>query len=268
MSLESTPKRIKSARNHQVSFLSFQDAPEYVKGNNHILCGYRPEMSLCRCMNTIFMWHNETLNIWSHAIGFLVFLGFFVNSLLVARSLPILIFETGCMYVFIVSASFHTLLCISKKYMEFWRKMDFCAIVVVMFSMFWPFVWYVFDSPVWRTVYLSVAAGISALCISLLMTPQLQTNAFRLVRPLVFTILGLWGCTPVVHATIVCWQPAIGFCYLQLGLHVVGAVFYATQWPERSFSRCYTVNSHFIFHVFILLGLVSFHWGCYSILLS
>ena len=56
-------------------------------------------------------------------------------------------------------------------------------------------------------------------------------------------------------------QRATFFVILQLLLHGLGAMFYATKLPEKSFNFRITnyVNSHVIFHVFIVAGFASFN---------
>jgi adiponectin receptor len=41
--------------------------------NENVLGGYRREMSVAKAVRTILMWHNETLNIWSHLLACLCF---------------------------------------------------------------------------------------------------------------------------------------------------------------------------------------------------
>ncbi|KAL1819739.1 heptahelical transmembrane protein 2 [Daucus carota subsp. sativus] len=54
--------------------IKYEDLPEYLKDNEFILDYYRCEWPLKDLITSTFAWHNETLNIWSHLIGFLVFL--------------------------------------------------------------------------------------------------------------------------------------------------------------------------------------------------
>jgi hypothetical protein len=50
--------------------------------NNHILTGYRKNYnSVSRVLKSLFLPHNETFNIWSHIMGFNLFLAFMVYVL-------------------------------------------------------------------------------------------------------------------------------------------------------------------------------------------
>ncbi|KAE8657894.1 Heptahelical transmembrane protein 1 [Hibiscus syriacus] len=62
--------------------VSYKELPEYMKDNEFILNYYRANLSLKEALFSIFRWHNETLNVWTHLLGFLLFLGLTMANLL------------------------------------------------------------------------------------------------------------------------------------------------------------------------------------------
>ncbi|KAG6481137.1 heptahelical transmembrane protein ADIPOR1-like [Zingiber officinale] len=59
----------------QWKLVSYDELPGYMKENEFIKNYYRAEWPLKNALFSFFSWHNETLNIWTHVLGFIVFLG-------------------------------------------------------------------------------------------------------------------------------------------------------------------------------------------------
>ncbi|XP_021899368.1 heptahelical transmembrane protein ADIPOR1-like [Carica papaya] len=55
--------------------VSFREVPEYMRDNEFIVGYYRVNWPLKEALFSLFRWHNETLNVWTHLIGFILFLG-------------------------------------------------------------------------------------------------------------------------------------------------------------------------------------------------
>ncbi|KAK9059505.1 hypothetical protein SSX86_020209 [Deinandra increscens subsp. villosa] len=53
--------------------MKYDELPEYLKDNEFILDYYRCEWPLKDVIGSVFSWHNETLNIWTHLVGFFIF---------------------------------------------------------------------------------------------------------------------------------------------------------------------------------------------------
>ncbi|KAK3024866.1 hypothetical protein RJ639_044478 [Escallonia herrerae] len=62
--------------------IKYDALPDYLKDNEYILDYYRCEWPLKDVIMSVFAWHNETLNIWTHLVGFLGFLTLTVVSLM------------------------------------------------------------------------------------------------------------------------------------------------------------------------------------------
>eukprot|EP00474_Spongospora_subterranea_P009270 CRZ09728.1 hypothetical protein [Spongospora subterranea] len=53
---------------------TYDKVPGWLKDNPHIAGGYRVHFSWRLCVRSMFRLHNETLNVWTHLIGFFIFL--------------------------------------------------------------------------------------------------------------------------------------------------------------------------------------------------
>lgn len=62
--------------------LSYLELPDYMKDNEYIKNYYRAEWPLKLAFFSLFRWHNETLNVWTHFLGFLLFLGLTLANLI------------------------------------------------------------------------------------------------------------------------------------------------------------------------------------------
>lgn len=67
--------------------VNFEELPEYLKDNEFIRNYYRCEWPLKDVALSVFSCHNETLNIWTHLIGFFIFSKILIMSLTQKTSL-------------------------------------------------------------------------------------------------------------------------------------------------------------------------------------
>eukprot|EP00826_Nyctotherus_ovalis_P004887 TRINITY_DN11085_c0_g2_i1.p3 TRINITY_DN11085_c0_g2~~TRINITY_DN11085_c0_g2_i1.p3 ORF type:complete len:133 (-),score=26.18 TRINITY_DN11085_c0_g2_i1:1031-1429(-) len=56
---------------------SWNEAPKHSQDNEYILRGYRVNFNTTkRILKSLFMLHNESMNVWSHLAGMIVFIAF------------------------------------------------------------------------------------------------------------------------------------------------------------------------------------------------
>ncbi|ATZ56019.1 hypothetical protein BCIN_12g05580 [Botrytis cinerea B05.10] len=121
--------------------ITYDDLPSWHQDNPSIFTSYRPiTHSLRDSLKTFFTLHNETFNIHTHSIPFLIcllltglifyiFSIYFPKSPLVDRFIFSIFFWTT-MICMGFSMAYHTLMNHSKHVAEVWLKLDFLGIVV------------------------------------------------------------------------------------------------------------------------------------------
>ncbi|KAM0906707.1 hypothetical protein ACQ4PT_016617 [Festuca glaucescens] len=74
---------------HKHELVGYEALPEFLKHNEFVLDYYRSEWPIKQALLSVFALHNETINIWTHLLGFFVFLALTVCA---ATMVPM---ETG-----------------------------------------------------------------------------------------------------------------------------------------------------------------------------
>ncbi|KAF6029084.1 PAQR3 [Bugula neritina] len=62
-----------STRVSDVTLYRYEDVPNFLRGNPYIKKGYRAYLPASQCFSSLFLWSNETINIWSHLVGCIIF---------------------------------------------------------------------------------------------------------------------------------------------------------------------------------------------------
>lgn len=115
--------------------LSHSELPEWLRGNEFLSHFHRPPMpSFTSCFKSIFKIHSETGNIWTHLIGFIIFIC--ITSYMLLRPITAytpfpkdwqekLIFGcffAGAILCLGISWVFHTVYCHSKVVSKIFRR--------------------------------------------------------------------------------------------------------------------------------------------------
>jgi len=255
---------------------SYANLPDWMKDNAYIKSGYRPELqSFSECFKSIFRIHTETGNIWTHLIGFLVFVGitiiFYIKpfcetcdrEIKLSEKLTFLFFFLGAMICMGVSSLYHTVQCHSQQVSKSFKKMDYAGIVTLIVGSFVPFIYYAFYCQrTAQVVYLTTISLLGLGTILVTLMDRFGTPEYRKVRAALFVCLGGFGFVPGIHCiTSNGWDNAVqnlnmDGVLLMAFLYIFGAFLYGMRIPERFIPGYCDIwcQSHQIFHTLVFMA--------------
>ncbi|KAI8990083.1 putative hemolysin-III channel protein Izh2 [Pilobolus umbonatus] len=260
--------------------LDYNEIPAWMHDNVYITGGYRPQTNSYReCITSLFYLHNESVNIWSHLLGFFLFLILglkflwsqpHVESLTGYDYAYFFIFIAGALMCLGFSAVFHCFSCHSERVAANWNRCDYAGITCLIVGSFFPVIYYGFHCHhVLQIVYLTsiVILGIFTAIVTLM--KHFRTPAYRWIRASLFLALGLFGVVPTIHGICI-----YGFhnslstiSLIHLGTmafsYIFGALIYGLRFPERAIPGKvnYFGASHQIFHICVIIALIAHYLG-------
>ncbi|TRY70895.1 hypothetical protein TCAL_04458 [Tigriopus californicus] len=254
----------------------FEKLPNWLKDNEHLHFGHRPEIpSFAECFRSIFRIHTETGNIWTHLVGFILFVivtvVFYIKPLCDTCQLDIQISEKlifacfflGAIVCLACSTIFHTVCCHSEWASTIFSRLDYAGIAVLIVGSIIPWLYYGFYCHMYtRWTYSIAIAVLGLLTVILTLWDRFNLPDFRVYRAAVFVALGSVAVVPVVHHIILngvqnAYMEASVHCTIIMGaLYLTGAVLYAARIPERFYpGKCdIWFQSHQIFHILVIVA--------------
>jgi adiponectin receptor len=247
-----------------------EEAPRWLR-QPFILHGYRICHTIIQSILSIFTWHNETVNIWTHLVPTILFILDGTFSLYKWRSgelssmfaLAKVIYPFCASITLGASSMFHTCNCVSQDFHKRLRTIDFVGISALIIGTTWSVMHYTFHclNETWYlyTILLSVLSA-SALVVPII--PYFHRDVFRVFRVLLHCsvatgpfLMGLhairiWGVYSEIFTVL------FSKIYLSYLSYTIGIVIYVLRIPERWFPGKVDLlgASHQIWHCFVVLG--------------
>lgn len=263
------------------------DIPHWQRFNPAIRGGYRAFYNTSMTFKSMLGWHNETVNVWSHFVGFLFFLYLtvllfrtvLISDVVSSRLLfcldhaPVFycIFCFGCMGCTVCSAGYHLFNghrdC---RIMTLMGRIDFIGITFLIIASFLPPLYMLLHCfPYMRRIYIT-----TAITLGLMASGACWSSTFFdsvKLRVAVFVSLAVSGVTPLIHAffSTPFTPPVLSIIYgieLMLALYGTGVLIYASRFPEAWFPShfdCF-LSSHQLWHYFVLLAAIVHFFNCTS----
>ena len=264
-----------------------QDAPEHLRHNEFIHHGYRKNFNTYKdCIKSLFLLTNESVNIWSHLLGSIlfIFLTFSINDFV--RGVPetsaidhvvVTVFCLSFLTCLVFSTAYHIFNCQSKEQADCCFRLDLAGIGVSLCGIYLPSYYYAFICiPFWRMFYSGATLVLIIINILFQVLPRrLYSNKADKRRIYVFIFMVLFGIIPACHwiylhggfgnAFVQNFVPKIFLMYFTTGL---AFFFYASKIPEKYYPGVfdYFGSSHQLWHVFILLAFIWWYLSSFELI--
>ncbi|AIO02694.1 hypothetical protein LPMP_355630 [Leishmania panamensis] len=282
------------------------DVPMYLRDNGYILRGYRAYYTGKQCVTSVLRMHNETINIWTHLLGVLVFLGMVVQLFTQhiipeylagnvfhrenrtatpvhvsgARTrLPFIIFGAfsfSCVMCMLCSACFHTFLChMSEEFYHRMHALDYYAITLLVVGSFLPFCFYAMHcAPAWRNAYLSMISSFGVVGLIGPFFRHWTSEAFATKKIIFYVCMVGSGIIPTIHISqmipLDISAPYVKGLLTMLALYGFGVFVYAFRIPEAISPGTFDFyfSSHQIWHVCVLGAAITHFYNCVAMYLN
>ena len=251
----------------------YDKVPKHLQTNSFILNGYRYDLSWSECATSFFFFHNETLNIWTHLIGFAVFTWYLIrdfitsnpneNLLLTASIddyLVLLFYIVSILFCMTASTMLHLFSGCSAKSYKTCLQLDLWGIILATLASFVSGLHLLFKCHLYTRVFYQLATVVLIMIVVMHRAPKHD----NVIDSAGFVAVSLTGFVPLFHGVYINgWRPdALYFVeniivfYFLLG---VGIFFFLTKVPERFAPGYfdYLGASHQLWHIF---SLVAFCW--------
>ncbi|TVY90357.1 Uncharacterized protein LAWI1_G004195 [Lachnellula willkommii] len=264
------------ARARDNGLIKYEDLPIPWRINPHIVKGYRFTESKVDCVRSMFNISNESVNIWSHAIGLLIVLAiafyFYPTSVNFSNSTKTDVF-IAAVFLFAAckclacSTIWHTMNSVAdQNLMERFACVDYTGISLLIAASIMTTEYTAFYcEPVSRWVYITATALLGIGGVILPWHPTFNRADMAWARVAFYVTLGATGFAPVAQLNLTRGGAWAWEFYLPIAksitVYIAGACIYASKVPERWCPGAfdYIGGSHNVWH-FCVLGGILFHY--------
>lgn len=252
--------------------VSEEHVPSYLR-SPFITDGYRVHFTFDLCVLSLVKLHNELLNIHTHLLGALGFVGIYIYIYITWLShlhswihfILITCYCASVTWLLLCSACFHCFNCQSPHSFACTARLDYSGIGIVILTSQWCAMTYAFTC--WYAPFIAFCSILSFFSLVVIIGPMFKafhSQRYRIQRALLYVTLSvifplMWFLMIAIRygfasrAVVVEFYMGMGLCYLGYG---VGILFYLTRIPERFFPGKFNVffHSHTLWHLCVVTG--------------
>ena len=256
--------------------LKYEDLPIPWRINPHIKQGYRFAETKVECIQSAFNFSNESINIWSHALGLLLVLAvalyFYPTSTNFSLSNKSDIFVAGVFFVMacltlVCSTIWHTMNAVADvDAIGLFACVDYTGISLLIAASIMTTEYTAFYcDPFSQACHMSLTAVLGVGGVILPWHPRFNGTDQSWLRVAFFVGLALTGFMPILQLYLSHGGPFVYNFYSpitkSLLVYFGGALIYASKIPERWYPGMfdYVGGSHNLWHAAVLGGIL-FHY--------
>lgn len=256
--------------------IRYEDLPVPWRVNPHIIKGYRFTESKLECLRSMFDISNESVNIWSHAIGLLIVLSialyYYPTSANFSMSTKTDIFIAAAFFFaackcLVCSTLWHTMNSVAdQNLMERFACVDYTGISLLIAASIMTTEYTAFYcEPVSQWIYLSSTALLGIGGVILPWHPTFNRAELAWARVAFYMSLGATGLAPACQLLFTRGSAWAWEFYAPISksllVYTIGAFVYASQIPEKWYPGAfdYIGGSHNLWHFAVLIGIL-FHY--------
>jgi channel protein (hemolysin III family) len=234
----------------------------FISVHPFVLTGYRINYSIKNCFHSIFKWHNETLNIWTHLISFIIFIILLIYYIIDNTNINnnkgmIYIFIISSCLLFIFSSLYHILSCHSLSICSCCYKLDLFGILLELITATTCSIYYMFhEYDNLRKIYIIffLILGISTMIITI--NDLFISAKFNIFIIFLFSSLFIISFLSGLHWVLIADINEISIItkYILSGFMClfIGFLFFLSKFPECIIQNTYIdlfFQSHIIWHL-------------------
>ena len=263
------------------TYYEYDELPEWYQDNKHIIRGYRSwNRNYLYYLKSILKCHNETLNIWTHLLGSIIFIfltiytfryNFNLYSEYLGDTISMFLFLFSSITCFSLSSLMHCFYPKSNNTCKCLLLGDYYGIIFLMLCSYNVFIYYLFYCDYYIQKYYYIFINIYAL-ISIFLLKYIINKKNYIYKILVLSLFIISILIPVSHHYIYFnnehskeFNIEITFYTSSLCVYFFGFFFYFSKIPESLCSHKYHcvnyLTSHSIFHTIILIATLINYYG-------
>lgn len=239
---------------------------------DYIHDGYRVDYNFKHTLLSLFTLHNETMNIWSHLIGFICILiagfsiaiEFQIEAVDITERVLMGIYITSAAMCMLLSTIYHWFGCMSENHYFALLSLDLTGIACLIAGSYFPATYYAFYcTPVLQKVYLFTSSMILVIGFMIAIFGASNSKTASLIRNGGFGSLVAFGVVPIAHWVLIApevyrqslfWGCFFLFFWYGLGFSLLLSRFPESVWPH-SYIVTHFISSHTLWHIAVVAAI-------------